>query len=238
MKKFLVAGIAAAAFCGVPVLAADLPTKAPVYKAAHEPMFNWTGCYIGGNVGGAWSGVKSSYTVGIVTIDHTFDGWVGGGQFGCDYQFNNNWVIGIQGMFDGSGIRGNAASQLHPEDNISVRATSFGTVTGELGYLINPTLKFYGKAGIGWVTDKSTFNCNPGDCTPARTSTVSSTRSGFDAGFGLAWMYQPDWNFFVEYDHMWLGTKTVTYDFGGPFQQKVRQDFDKVLVGINYRFGK
>src|SRR5712691_9682918 len=47
MRKFLIAGIAVAAFCAAPAFAADMPTKGPVYKAAPAPVFNWTGFYSG-----------------------------------------------------------------------------------------------------------------------------------------------------------------------------------------------
>ena len=46
MKKILLASVAAAAFCGAPAFAADMPIKAPVYKAAPAPIFNWTGFYV------------------------------------------------------------------------------------------------------------------------------------------------------------------------------------------------
>ena len=38
-------------------MAADLPARGPVYKAAPPVMtyFSWTGCYVGGHVGGVWS---------------------------------------------------------------------------------------------------------------------------------------------------------------------------------------
>jgi outer membrane immunogenic protein len=239
MKKLLVAGIAAAAFCGVPALAADLPTKAPVYRPAPVELFNWTGCYIGGNLGGAWKSFRSEDTDGFVQVNHTGSGFVGGGQIGCDYQFNNNWVIGIQGMWDGSAVRGSHNITLNTLESIGVNVNSFGTVAAELGYLINPTLKFYGKAGIGWIAEKVNWNCS--DCVPPQDPSAASTRSGFDAGLGLAWMFQRNWDLFVEYDHMWLGTKTNTFSFTSTegtvtIPQNIRQSFDKVLVGIDYRF--
>src|SRR5947209_15104308 len=64
MKQFrpclmlLFASVAGAALgSGVPANAADLGTR-PVYKAppviAPVPIFTWTGCYIGGHLGGGW----------------------------------------------------------------------------------------------------------------------------------------------------------------------------------------
>src|ERR1700721_2439960 len=58
MKKFLLTTVAFVAVgATVPALAADLParttyTKAPAYVA---PLYNWTGFYIGGNIGGAFT---------------------------------------------------------------------------------------------------------------------------------------------------------------------------------------
>src|SRR5580698_3619224 len=58
MKKFLLATVALVALgATAPALAADLAarpvyTKAPAYAS---PIYNWTGFYVGGHVGGAWS---------------------------------------------------------------------------------------------------------------------------------------------------------------------------------------
>src|ERR1700730_6102851 len=63
MKKTLLATVAVIALgATVPALAADLGaaprtyTKAPAYV---QPIYNWTGFYIGGHVGGAFSGSHS-----------------------------------------------------------------------------------------------------------------------------------------------------------------------------------
>ena len=61
MKKLLLGTAAMIAFAA-PALAADLPartyTKAPAYTAP-EAVYNWTGFYIGGHVGGAFAGNNS-----------------------------------------------------------------------------------------------------------------------------------------------------------------------------------
>ena len=40
--------------------AADLPRKAPAYIPPAPPPITWTGCYIGGNVGGAFGDVSAT----------------------------------------------------------------------------------------------------------------------------------------------------------------------------------
>src|ERR1700674_2686511 len=93
MKKFLLATVALVALgATVPALAADLGprgyTKAPAYVA---PIYNWTGFYIGGHIGGAVA--RNNSLAGS-------DGRVlRGVQGGAYYQFGNNWVIGIEAEY-------------------------------------------------------------------------------------------------------------------------------------------
>src|SRR6202789_1491373 len=95
MKKILLGTVALVALgAPVPALAADLPartapyTKAPAYA---QPIYNWTGFYIGGHIGGAFAGNNS-----LSGSDGRF---LGGVQGGADYQFGNNWVIGIEAEY-------------------------------------------------------------------------------------------------------------------------------------------
>jgi outer membrane immunogenic protein len=216
--------------------AADLPVKAPVYKAPSAVMVTtWTGCYVGGNVGYAWS-MKTFYDIedGFDDGRHTATGWVGGGQIGCDYQFANAWVIGIQGMWDGANVKGSNALPLFPYETWNAKIRSFATVDVRFGYLFNPMTLFYGKAGVAWVNDQFTI-VNPN---AQFTSSANDTRSGFDLGAGIAWMFAPHWDIFVEYDHIFLPTKDVTFAayLSGTFPEQIKQSFDKVLVGIDFRF--
>src|SRR5215471_2721318 len=109
-------------------IAADLGARAPgPYQPppAPPPVFSWTGCYVGANIGGGWASNSSNDVAGAVTGvagadlgSHTAGGFIGGGQIGCDYQAGV-WVLGLQGMFDGSGMEGAtpiplACSQLIP----------------------------------------------------------------------------------------------------------------------------
>ena len=83
----------------VPALAADLParttyTKAPAYIA---PLYNWTGFYIGGHIGGAFNG--DSNFAGLSTGNNSNGRFLGGLQVGADYQFAPNWVVGLEGQY-------------------------------------------------------------------------------------------------------------------------------------------
>jgi outer membrane immunogenic protein len=246
MRRFHCAALAAVAVFGIASMAfaADLPIKAPVYKApvAASPVFAWTGCYLGANIGGAWA--KKSFSNSLTLPDdggHTANGIIGGGQAGCDYQFASNWVIGIQGMLDGAHLTGSNTSPDDPDGTFSTRVKWFGTVTGRLGFLVTPSFLIYGKGGVAFVGENQSQDSIEGLFPPVAIhgSTGDFARTGWDAGAGLEWMFAPSWSVWLEYDHMGFGSTSETFAFadGSSFQENVKQSVDKVLVGVNYRFG-
>ena len=93
MKKLLL-GAAALIALAAPAVAADIAprpyTKAPAYTAP-AVVYNWTGFYIGGHVGGAFAGDNS-----LLSSDARF---MGGVQGGFDYQFSQNWVVGAEAQY-------------------------------------------------------------------------------------------------------------------------------------------
>ena len=81
--------VAAMASAPMAVQAADMPVKAPPLPAP-VPVYSWTGCYIGGNIGGARVSVSCTTLLPEHEWGRTGDGvFMGGGQIGCNYQFNS-----------------------------------------------------------------------------------------------------------------------------------------------------
>src|SRR5437016_3814000 len=109
MKKTLLALVALATVgAAAPALGADLGApyynKTPAYAA---PIYNWTGFYIGGHLGGVFSG--SGDFSGLVLSDSSAR-LLGGVQAGVDWQFAPNWVFGAEGQYSWLGNGGlNAA---------------------------------------------------------------------------------------------------------------------------------
>src|SRR3954470_9580831 len=93
MKKVLIGALALSALAA-PAFAADMPartyTKAPVYTPP-QAIYNWTGFYIGGHVGGAFSQNNS--------LEGNDGRFLGGVQGGFDYQFAPNFVAGIEAQY-------------------------------------------------------------------------------------------------------------------------------------------
>jgi outer membrane immunogenic protein len=130
-------GIVSSAF------AAELPLKAPAYRA---PVYTWTGCYLGVNVGGGWGhkdniDLSPPQPVALPLGSHDVRGPVAGGQLGCDYQVGG-LVFGVQGMFDWADLSGGNTDPSDPTGDLAFKTESnwFATLTGRLGYAVQPNL--------------------------------------------------------------------------------------------------
>ena len=144
-----------------PALAADLPVGPAYYPPVAYPpaLYNWTGIYLGGNVGaGLLSDAISQATAAPLTaLTGTIKthpvGLIGGGQVGVNYQFAP-WVVGVEASWSSSNISGTSTSGAVATlavPAISERMTSapawIATATGRLGYAANDLL-FYAKGGV------------------------------------------------------------------------------------------
>jgi outer membrane immunogenic protein len=250
MKSMFLGSAAIGALIAVSAVNAG-PVAAPL------PAPSWTGCYVGGQVGGGWGRNNITQTQNSVTpagfsaptvivnrastgnIDTS--GAVAGGQVGCDYQFNSNWVIGLQGALLWSGISGTGPDPFDPTRTLSVNTRWLSSVTGRFGYAgVVPNTLLYAKGGAAWANyrfDLQSASLNFG------VPSVEQTRSGWTVGAGLEWMFARNWSVFVEYDH---------YDFGGgnvgAFSPILCggctatntissiSTVDTVTAGVNYRF--
>ena len=153
MKRILFATVAIAALGSASALAADLPQR-PTYKAAPvmmAPPTTWTGCYIGGNIGGAFGDASVSGPAGG-TVSTNGSGFAGGGQVGCDYQFSGGWVIGFRDMFDGTSNKksGTFATAPLAGDVANFNNQWFDTLTARLGYAVQPNWLLYFQGGAAW----------------------------------------------------------------------------------------
>jgi outer membrane immunogenic protein len=233
-------------------LAADMPVKAPLYKA--PPPYNWGGFYIGLNGGGGsahgcWT--VSAIQTPVVPAEsegcHNATGGLAGGQIGYRWQ-SANFVFGLEAQGDWANLRGSNTSQAPGVSAINQTTVSaFGLFTGQIGHAWNNAL-LYVKGGAAVTHDTydgvSTIT-TPGFVVGSTIDQGTETRWGAAIGVGLDYGFAPGWSVGVEYDHLFMGTKTVTTTFveGGVFLGKlariesISQDVDIGLVRVNYTFG-
>jgi outer membrane immunogenic protein len=228
MKKLLLGSAAAFFAFAAPALAADMPartyTKAPVYTPP-QAIYNWTGFYIGGHLGGAFAGNNS--------LEGSGGRFLGGVQGGFDYQFANNWVIGAEAQY--SWLTNNNNGVLFPGGTlITSNNNQLGSATGRLGYTWGPTL-LYAKGGYAWRDNPNIGVISGG--APAAFATNGNHKDGYTVGAGLEYMFAPNWSAKAEYQYYNFGSTTFTGGPGEIIGSRFRDDEHTVKVGVNYRFG-
>lgn len=242
MKRSVLSGMTLVVGLVSSVHAADIPR--PVYKApvaALEPIY-WTGCYLGGNAGYAWGNTSWSDSVLGEFTSHSTDGWMGGGQIGCDYQANR-LVFGVQGMLNAARIKGSGTNAFDANLLDSSRTSWIGTLTGRIGITGSPTL-FYAKGGAAWVNGKFEECCFVAPPAPVIPPVVipdgfaKTTRTGWTVGAGIEHIFIQHWSVFLEYNYIRL---TDDVDFMGTngfanFNYNIDQNIHALQVGLNYRF--
>jgi len=248
VKKLFLAGAALALITGHTALAADLPaktyTKAPVYV---PPVYNWTGFYIGGNIGGGWDSFKATeiapgnaaFPVGTAFTPNHGSGWLGGVQAGYNYQFNHV-VLGVEGEYSWADFSGTASttSLTIPliASNTTDKLKDFALFTGRVGYAEGSWL-FYVKGGGAWGDTSSSSVSTFGGVQNA-TLGSGSTHSGYVVGAGVEWGFAPNWSAKIEYDHIGFDSRTVAI-VSPTLPTTFTTDnvnVDMVRVGVNYRF--
>ncbi len=180
MKRLLLATTCAIAVNASPAFSAPVP------------YVNWTGCYIGGHVGGGTG--QKDFSDQFFTPAGSFaaasaptavtDGWLAGGQVGCDYQFPNRWVVGIEGAASWANIRGSSDPFFSGKAVFDAQTNWIASTTARVGYT-SDRLFLYAKGGPAWAGDRyqvpGTFAALPFNYQGPET------RFGWTIGAGVEW---------------------------------------------------
>jgi outer membrane immunogenic protein len=232
------------ALAAAPAMAADM--RMPV-KAAPAPvitLYSWTGCYIGGHVGYAWGKKRITDIDGVfpaaADLDHDVDGFIAGGQVGCNLWQNDRWVLGIEGQASWADIDGSVSSPIvgAATANFRTEADVIGSISARLGYAFGATgqtLVFI-KGGAAFIHEQFVI-----DQTIAALTAQSDKdlRWGWMIGGGFEQALGSNWSFKAEYNYNHFGTRDVELCNPVPVCStfSIRQHIHLVKVGINYRFG-
>jgi outer membrane immunogenic protein len=240
-KSSMLLAAATIGLAATQALAADLPRKAPPMAPPPPPPITWTGCYIGGNVGGIFGRGDAHFNTFEIGSNER-SGFTGGGQIGCDYQFAGGWVIGIRNMFNGTSLSRDTTF-VDPVTLNSVTVSRdfnwFDTLTGRIGYAFAPGWLLYGQGGVAWA--KASADVTFSDGVNFLSASIDKTRTGWTAGVGVEWMFARGWSAFLEGNYMDFGDHD--HNLIGPVLCPAGCAFTThakaatVLVGVNYRFG-
>ncbi|MET0971760.1 MAG: outer membrane beta-barrel protein [Tardiphaga sp.] len=201
---------------------------------------NWTGWYLGGNVGSGTG--RSRSTLGVPAIPGFVpeqfslnqDGINGGGQIGYNWQAAN-WVYGIETDIQASSQRDNKTVVGLGTVAYDSKLPWFGTVRGRLGYSVGSSL-FYATGGYAYGGVKTKISTGG-----IELANDTTTKSGWTAGAGietpfkLLGLFGPQWTSKTEYLYVDLGRTDTALAVGGLVSStKVTEHIFR--TGLNYHF--
>jgi outer membrane immunogenic protein len=215
------------------VSAADLAVKARPYAPVAEPVYTWTGFYVGANAG--LGGDKVDYPIsalgGTADLNLTSFGGFGGGQVGYNYQFGGNWVAGVEADIQGTNMKSRLAATIGPVSlSAGTEMKYFGTVRGRLGYAYNNIL-LYATGGYAYGSEDTTLSA-----APLVTFSRRADLSGWTAGGGVEWAANNNWSFKTEYLYLRFDRNNV-FSAAPVFVIDDKVAAHTLKFGVNYRFG-
>ncbi len=219
--------------------ATSAPSVAGPRGSAAAPTHNWTGFYLGPQVGCGWSGFSLSPSLSVdaasefTGLQSNGSGCFVGGQLGYNYQLANNFVAGIEADAALAQITGQGA--LREGVAVTVyrqKIKDFGTVRGRLGYAYGQALPYL-TGGWAWARNSLNIVEDAG-----ANTTDTKMPSGWTLGGGLEYTITPKWSVKGEYLYADLGGRryTVLADSDGPPQANLDIKLHTFKLGANYHW--
>jgi outer membrane immunogenic protein len=238
MKKLIAGAVVVAALFSAPAFAADMPVKA-------EPLFNWTGWYLGGNGGYSWGRSRTTINTTAATTTQSIrhDGWEGSGEGGYCYQTPGAATVTcIELRYDFPRERGRTTD--FPGILVTTQPVVDPFLVGpHFGYLTDANHMMWYLAGglaVGEVGGSATAAFNG-------SGSASKWTAGWFVGAGIERMVDQHWSWKLEYDYVsFSGSNgatalTITDPRLLPVGSTIAvggHAYDNVVtVGINYHFG-
>jgi outer membrane immunogenic protein len=264
MRRLQCVSLAAVAVIGFASVAsaADMPMKAAP-MVAPVAAFNWTGFYVGGDVGARWS--RSTWTTldfgGAATpsavdnpanLDRTSFRF--GGYAGYNWMFAPAWLAGLEADFGWAG--GTATHASFPGSSVFGAGTGIGhdfvnaklgwdaSVRGRLGYLVAPNWLVYGTGGVAWQQIKTSATCDGtansycGGAPVGFSDSSTVTKAGWTAGAGVETMLWGNWIGRAQYRYADFGnvSNILPPAPATGFHASVRVRTNTAVLGLAYKF--
>jgi outer membrane immunogenic protein len=214
MKRTAIAALA---------LSAGLALAAHTAQAADpiDPMFDWSGQYLGLQAGYVWGESRHTDAGGTTSGDFDIEGFAGGLTAGWNFQ-SNNLVFGLESDFSLSNVDGSTLTNCGAA-GCSTEIDWFSTSRGRLGFAMDNVL-LYGTAGLA-VADV--------DASTSGLASNSDILLGWTAGAGVEFAVNQSFSIKAEYLYMDLGKINVPT----PSPVKAKVDENHIArIGFNWHF--
>ena len=246
-------GCIAAGALSVSAHAADFAMKA---MPVQDPVWSWTGFYLGGNAGAGWGTTETNLTsisapgigvipIGLAVAQNSRSGFLGGGQLGYNYQ--TGWVVvGIQADIDALAVKGTTPCII--VFSCTSSSNWLATASARVGGVVGDRTLVYIKGGGAWLNTQQTLSIGGGlggglGAGTGPLTSATSTATGALLGLGAEYMFSQHWTGFIEYDYMEFGAKSVSFPLsavipvaGAAINTSVTNKLSIAKIGLNYKF--
>jgi outer membrane immunogenic protein len=242
MKKFLIAA-ALAVISSTAGQAADLEAKTYTKAPAIAPVYDWSGVYVGADIGSQASRLGLSDTsspLRPLTYDPRHESFALGGHLGYQKQWGQ-FVLGVEGGaasgFGSTSFDTPAIDIFAPGSNSTTRVKfkDVWTIGGRAGWAMNNWLVY---ATGGYAHASYGFDVRDTD-PPNNTQHASPGFGGGYIGGGVEWApWNNNWVLGGEYRHYEFSKKTDTVVAASGFVEPINFDprTNSVMGRISYKF--
>jgi high affinity Mn2+ porin len=213
-------------------IGADLPTSLPIKAPVRATIYDWTGFYVGGQVGyggGSLGPGTNPVPDQAVFFPHSLTGMMSGFQAGYNLQLPNRVVLGVEAD----------VSFASPVDRPKLGLAPFNTTLeyaatarGRIGYAFGTILP-YVTGGLAWGQSRVNVNAVDGSLLSSRLL----PHVGWTADLGMEMAVGGNWTAKIEYDYIDLARRT--YGLGDAMLPDINVDprIHAIKVGLNYQLG-
>jgi outer membrane immunogenic protein len=222
-QKLCVAFAAVAALAGS-ANAADMYTKAR--PAPLVEMYNWTGFYVGGEIG-YMSGDLVSNCPGGICAARSVDSVVGGVQAGYNWQApGSNWVLGLWANVPIVPVKLSDVAVLPGAFNAEIQWAFAGGA--RVGYAMGRFMPFVMAGGVVAGARAQNNLILPGVW-------EEKTHTGYTVGGGVEYALDRNWSTHIRYAYADMSKESYPIVYAPTETHGMR--IHNTVIGINYRFG-
>lgn len=188
---------------------------------------------MGAQLGYGWGRATQPWT-GVVVNPTTFpnaqadarqNGVLGGVHIGYNHQINQ-FVIGLEGDVEASGINGNDGGS--GGDVNGVRHRWNASVRARAGFAVDRAL-FYATGGVAFLGAQAT------QISRAPNEFIGFNATGWTVGAGIEYAFTPNVTARVEYRYTDYSARTAIFPVSG-YSERIKPQIHAVRVGVSYLF--
>lgn len=193
------------------------------------PTYDWTGVYLGAQIGGGWYGDKPGSDPGYVPV--RTHGVLGGLYGGYNWQAPGTpLVLGLDADFTLNGVNGRGHSANGNSGTIDWKWT--GAVRGRVGYALDRFLP-YVAGGLGFGRFETAYAWPSGSKIEGE-----ATVTGWTIGAGIDYAITDNLIARLDYRYTDFGKNKVNLNYLGSYydSSEVESNMHDVRVGVSYKF--